>query len=100
MAEPAEMVEVVIRLPKEIYERTLRTGVVEVGMDSAYIGGAVIDGTVLPKGHGRLVDEKDLSLMTVHLIDGVFVCTASTIIEADKTESEDKNDSTRDGIEE
>jgi hypothetical protein len=44
---------------------------------------------VLPKGHGRLIDEKDLSLMTVHLVDGIFVCDAPTIIEADKAESED-----------
>ena len=44
---------------------------------------AIRNGVVLPKGHGRLIDEKDLSLMTVHLIDGVFVCTAPTIIEAE-----------------
>lgn len=47
---------------------------------------AIKNGTVLPKGHGRLVDEKDLSLVTVHMIDGMFVCDAPTIIEADKGE--------------
>lgn len=50
---------------------------------------AVLNGTPLPKGHGRLIDEKDLSLMTVHMIDGILVCDAPTIIEADK-KSEDK----------
>ena len=44
---------------------------------------AIKNGTPLPKGHGRLIDEKDLSLMTVHLIDGMFICDAPTIIEAD-----------------
>ena len=44
----------------------------------------IANGTPLPKGHGDLIDRNDLSLMTVHLIDGVFVCDASTIIEADK----------------
>lgn len=45
---------------------------------------AVINGTPLPEGHGRLIDEKDLSLMTIHIIDGIFVCDAPTIVEADK----------------
>jgi hypothetical protein len=31
-----------------------------------------------------LIDEKDLSLMTIHIIDGIFVCDAPTIVEADK----------------
>lgn len=46
-----ETVEVVITIPKDMYERTLRTGVVVVGIDAAYIGGAISDGTVLSKGH-------------------------------------------------
>ena len=49
---------------------------------------AIRNGTPLPKGHGRLIDEKDLSLMTVHMIDGMFVCDAPTIIEADKESEE------------
>lgn len=43
------------------------------------------NGTPLPKGHGDLVDRKDLSLMTIHMIDGTLVCDAPTIIEADTT---------------
>ena len=45
---------------------------------------AILNDTLLQKGHGRLIDEKDLSLLTVHMIDGIFVCNAPTIIEADK----------------
>lgn len=43
----------------------------------------ILNGKPLPVGHGRLIDEKDLSLMTVHMIDGMLVCDAPTIIEAD-----------------
>lgn len=46
-----ETVEVLVRIPKDMYERTLLTGVVVVGIDAAYIGGAIINGTVLSKGH-------------------------------------------------
>lgn len=56
-----ETVDVVIRIPKDMYDRTLCTGVVIVGIDAAYIGGAIIDGTVLPKGHGKLIDADKLS---------------------------------------
>ena len=47
---------------------------------------AVLEGKVLPEHHGDLIDRNDLSLMTVHMIDGVFVCDVPTIIEATKTE--------------
>lgn len=75
-----ETVEVVIKMPRSEYEELTRGGYTWWGRHGEYIK----KGTILPKGHGRLVDEKDLSLMTVHLIDGVFVCNASTIIEADE----------------
>ena len=52
----------------------------------AYYEYLIKNGIPLPKGHGRLIDEKDLSLMTVHLIDGMLVCDAPTIIEADRSE--------------
>lgn len=51
----------------------------------------VANGVPLPKGHGDLIDRKDVSLWTAHLVDGIFICDAPTIIEADKykVESED-----------
>ena len=74
-------IELVIKLPERDYDLACNYPDVLIATYAHYIK----DGTPLPKGHGRLVDEKDLSLMTVHMIDGVFVCDASTIIEADKT---------------
>lgn len=49
------------------------------------------NGTPLPVKHGRLVDEKDLSLMTVHMIDGKLVCDAPTIVEANYASLEEKH---------
>lgn len=78
-----EDIELVIRIPKEIYSRILERNRIHT-FDNETVCDAIKNGTPLPKGHGRLVDEKDLSLMTVHMIDGMFVCTAPTILEADK----------------
>ena len=80
-------IELVIKIPeglKKDFELEQWTALSCMEMKNA-----LINGTQLPKGHGRLIDEKDLSLVTVHLIDGIFICDAPTIIEADK-ESEDK----------
>jgi len=91
-----ETVEVVIKIPKDMYERTLCTGVVIVGIDAAYIGGAIIDGTVLPKGHGDLKDynaiisrySREVSIMMsegerLDLLCGI-VDDVPTVIEADR----------------
>lgn len=69
--------QIMIDIPKEEYERLAYIDILKL---RTYIE----NGVPLPKGHGRLVDEKDLSLMTVHLIDGMFVCDAPTIIEAER----------------
>lgn len=52
---------------------------------------AVINGTSLPKGHGRLIDADELIKDRVENDNIVIlVNTAPTIIEADRAESEDK----------
>ena len=78
-------IELVIKISMPIYKAFM-----EDWTNTTDVLHAVRKGTNLPKGHGRLIDEKDLSLVTVHMIDGVFVCDAPTIIEADKAESENK----------
>lgn len=84
-----KILEVVIKIPKGDYDYIMhRANAVDEDLD--YHETLISYGTVLPKGHGRLVDEKDLSLMTVHLIDGIFVCTAPTIIEADREVENDR----------
>lgn len=76
---------IVINIPKVMYINAKR----DLLFGADILVNAIKNGTPLPKGHGRLIDEKDLSLMTVHMIDGMFICDAPTIIEADKAESEE-----------
>lgn len=78
-------IELVIKIPEEEYRNICL-------MSKGGIGMALYDwianGKPLPKGHGDLIDRKDVSLWTAHLVDGIFICDAPTIIEADKRESE------------
>jgi hypothetical protein len=46
---------------------------------------AVAKGTVLPKGHGRLIDESQIT-GTFTWDNGYIECFAPTIIEADRSE--------------
>lgn len=108
MSEPTEMVEVVIRIPKNIYEdlfnKELQDWFIEseVNFYGLKIGKAIQNGTVLPKGHGRLKAEpteediaktiggqNDFADCIREAVKTVFA-NASTIIEADteSTESE------------
>lgn len=51
-----ETVEVVIRIPKKAYEQVIKQGDIRNGMNSVYIAQAIINGTVLSRKHGRLID--------------------------------------------
>ena len=82
----SDSIKLIIEIPKDYYEIIKHD--VEHHLTDYRPFIIIGNGIPLPKGHGRLIDEKDLSLMTVHLIDGVLVCDAPTIIEADN-ESED-----------
>ena len=87
--------ELVIKIPKEIYELCKRDKLHYE--DASLLEYSVANGTPLPKGHGRLIDASNL--LTVTDYDGENEKTyilydeiedAPTIIEADKAESEDK----------
>ncbi len=83
-------IELLIRIPEEDYrsfkedEKYIRENAETESYSLDRLEVALLNGTPLPKGHGDLVDRNDLSLMTVHMVDGVFICDAPTIIEADK----------------
>lgn len=77
-------IELVIKIPEEDYLVYSELSEKEKVNELTYYEKIIAYGAPLPKGHGRLIDEKDLSLMTVHLVDGMLVCDAPTIIEADK----------------
>ena len=49
-----ETVEVVIRIPKTTYNNVKETECIIWGDDAYYIGHAITNGTVLPKGHGQV----------------------------------------------
>ena len=51
-----ETVEVVVKIPKTTYNNVKETECIIWGDDAYYIGHAIADGIVLPKGHGRLCD--------------------------------------------
>ncbi len=88
-------IELVIKIPEWKYksicegvEASKRCGV--VGIDSN-IHEAIYNGTPLPKGHGRLIDEERISLSGIHFEterDHAMMIgrlnSAQTIIEADK----------------
>ena len=89
-------IELVIKISEEEYiniknaiNSLIENGVGRTSMSKVCL--AILDGTPLPKGHGDLIDRKELLKQPM---DNVFypsnyVRTAPTIIEADK-ESEDK----------
>ena len=86
-------IELVIKIPEELYEaykgRPPMLG--DAGMDM--IVQAIAKGTPLPKGHGRLGDldklyKKFISIEPLYRTKE-WIAEAPTIIEADKTESEE-----------
>ena len=90
------MIELVIKLPEENYERMKFMW--KMGTLNPYLK-AIAIGTPLPKGHGQLIDKKDIdaNCITYHTdYDGSWCYRVTdiennvpTIVEADK-EEEDK----------
>lgn len=75
--------KLLIDIPEEKYEWVKKNN---PNADINSIVGAVANGTPLPKGHGRVIDETKI---TACEWDGKqMTCNAPTIIEADKGEKE------------
>ena len=84
-------IELVIKIPKGIYVASQMLDVkpddvVQIPLEN------IANGTPLPKGHGRLIDESDL-IPDSDYEDGMFyavsigaINSAPTIVEADKEE--------------
>lgn len=85
-------IELVIKIPEEVYKKAQE--IPNAQWDAVWLG--IKHGTLLPKGHGRLIDadslkeemEKDVrrAMSFVDLTD--FVWLAPTIIEADREAEE------------
>lgn len=96
-------IELVIKIPKELYEaykgRPPMLG--DAGMDM--IAQAIANGIPLPKGHGRLKDADYIKLFSIYhdswngveyeevieVVPVIAIDNALTIIEADKREEND-----------
>ena len=76
--------QIVIDIPRGIYQTIKKA---EVGN---LIYKAIKNGTPLPKGHGRIVDENKITSFGWNNTDNHAVVDAPTIIEADKVKSEGK----------
>lgn len=85
--------KLVIDLPEYLYDRLHDLVYDDYALNDYEL--AVFNGTPLPKGHGRLIDVSDL-MPDSDYEDGLFYAVsigqinlAPTIIEADKSESEE-----------
>lgn len=90
-----DMIEIVIKIPKETYVRTLEE-VENEGVLKNIINNAIADGVLLPKGHGRLIDADALNFNADYnepLISKLDFDNAPTIIGADEAESEEQSES-------
>ena len=72
-------IELVIKIPQETYEFLKK-----YGTDGGIIEKAVVNGTPLPKGHGRLIDADELKRIGRYAHTNLDIDNAPTIIEADK----------------
>lgn len=83
-----ETVEVVIRIPKKKFDVLMETGDCSLNHNER----AIKHGTVLPKGHGRLIDADAINIHDVSPAYGMEVYGVTqddieyepTVIEADK----------------
>lgn len=91
-------IELVIKIPEDEYEDVKYFGTI-VDEDRDYIASRILNGVILPKGHGRIadIDEAIKCIEEVKGKDAIYAisliewaCSKRTIIEADTSEEEDK----------
>ena len=85
--------QIVIKIPKKVYKAICDKNA--LGCDIGDIKNMIRNGTPLPKGHGRLIDESKITTVYFHKEEGswknikyehsiIDYTDAPTIIEADK----------------
>ena len=74
-------IELVIKMPEEVY-KSIINGKNYISYQE-YVEEAIKNGTPLPKGHGRIIDESQIT-GTFTWDNGYIECYAPTIIKADK----------------
>jgi len=86
-------IELVIKIPEELTSEINDENYENIiSWFSTTLYCAIRDGTPLPKGHGDLIDRKELLKQPLNFAyyPSNYVIVAPPIIEADKSESEDK----------
>lgn len=73
--------KLVINIPEYLYEAIM---INRFGIFSNAPCEVIRKGTLLPKGHGRLIDADELILPSEEIISRMAVASAQTVIEADK----------------
>ena len=89
--------KLIIDIPEEIYNNACAANNTWNMRMAGFVCSAIANGTPLPKGHGRILDEKDI-LDTENndggwydLVDMLeYIAGVKAIIEADKAESDGK----------
>ena len=89
-------IELVIKIPEALYNNIQKgCGIYPYRL----VYNAIVNGTLLPKGHGRLIDADALEYKQTHhgtyilpfeLVDRATLHRAPTIVEADKESTDDK----------
>ena len=74
-------IELVIKMSEEDYEKVIKYDDL-----SSHIYKAIQNGTPLPKGHGRIIDESQVT-GTFTFDNGYIECYATPIVEADKEDN-------------
>lgn len=87
--------QIVIDIPEEIYDSACATNNIWNMRMAGFVCSAIASGTPLPKGHGRILDEKEILNTEKHdggwydLVDlPEYIAGISAIVEADKGEQE------------
>ena len=75
-------IELVIKIPKKVYNYIQSTGNINM-LDTQQVANAIFDGTPLPKGHGRVIDESQINNCGWNFVNHHAKTDATTIIEAD-----------------
>lgn len=89
--------QIIIDIPEDVYKRTVFYREFRDLNDCVTTIKALVNGTPLPKGHGRLIDADALLTQFPLWEDNFYyvnksINKAPTIIKADKAESEARNE--------
>jgi hypothetical protein len=79
-------IELVIKISEKAYNALTHTEF-DANLVVDEMRKSIVDGTPLPKGHGRIIDESQV-MVTFTWDNGYIDCYAPTIIEADKESEE------------